>query len=149
MIRRLLALLLALGLVFGYGTARAGSPVKVQIIDQLLDDDPTSITGARNVGNYEKVGFFVDYDETDSGSVVSIEITVDVSHDGSDDSWIDVSFFGTTETLQTSQTLSSDTNYHLWLNNRIQLPFVRLSIEATGSSATELADVDGYVVGLQ
>ena len=140
---------LLLGILVGVfllacSTAFAGS-VSKQIIDQLLDDDPTSITGTWNTANFDRIAFFVDYDETDSGVLVSIEITVDISHDGTN--WIDADFSDFAAAGQTSETMTADGHYYCWFDNAMHVPYVRLSIVATGSAATELADVDGYVVG--
>jgi hypothetical protein len=148
--KKLIVLLLALGLVIGGGQpAQAGSPVKTQVIDVILDDDPTSITGTRKTANWERVGFYVDYDETDSGSAISVAITAEVSHDGTNfitASWFD---FAGGSTLQTTETLSTDASYVGWFDFNMQIPFVKLTITATGSSATELGDVDGFIVGLR
>lgn len=143
--KKLLVALLAAGLMLGsFGTALAGTQ-KIQIINQLLDDDPTSITGVRNTENYDRIAFFVDYDETDSGGLVSIAITVDISHDGTN--WIDADFSDFGAAGETTETLTDDGHYFCWLDNAMHIPYVRLSIVATGTTAVELADVDGYLVG--
>ena len=123
------------------------SAEKVQFIDTTLDDDPTSITGTRNTDDYKKIAFYVDYDETDSGSVVSITITAHISHDGTNfisASWFD---FAGGATLQSSEPMTADGSYVGWFDWNMQIPYVRLTVTATGSSATELADVDAYIVG--
>ena len=146
--KKLLTGLLAGLFLLACGVAQAG-PVKVNVIDDVtLDDDPTSTTGTWNTGNYERVGFYIDYDETDSGSVVSVAITAHISHDGTNfisASWFD--FAGGT-TLQTSETLTADSSYVGWFDDNMQIPYVRLTVTATGSSATELANIEGYIVGL-
>ena len=147
MIRKLLIGLLALGLlVGGYGTAQAGSPIKVQIIDQLLNDDPTSVEGTRDVSTYERVVFYVDYDETDSGSVVSIDITAEIYHDGTN--FITADFNDFDGTSQTTESLTSDGSYMAWFDFNIQIPIVKITVTGNGTSATELADVDVFVAGL-
>lgn len=146
--KKFLVYLLAGAFLFSCGIAQA-SGIRTHIIDQLLDDSPTSITGAWDISNYKKVAFFVDYDETDSGTVVSIAITAHISHDNTNFisySWYDIA--GTT-TLQTSETMSVDGNYVGWLEFEKHIPILRITITATGSTATELADVDVYICGIE
>lgn len=135
--------------LFACNAVQAGSPISTQVIDTTLDDDPTSITGAWNTGNLSRVAFYVVYDETDSGTVVSIAITAHISSDNSN--WISMDWYdiagGTTKV--TSETMSADGSYVGWFDPDIQIPYVRLTVTATGSTATELADVDAYIVGLQ
>ena len=126
------------------GVAWAG-PEKRQVIDTLLNAAPTSITGTWNTSDYNKIAFYVDYDETDSGSVVSIAITAHISHDGTN--WIAADFSDFDGIAQTSETLTADGSYMGWFDDNIQIPYVRITITATGSSGTELADVDGYITG--
>lgn len=123
------------------------SPVKVQIIDTELNDVTTSITGIRNTSGYNKIAFYVDLDETDSGSVVSIAITAHVSHDGTN--FIAADFSDFDGTGQTSETMSADGSYVAWFDWNIQIPYVRITVTATGSSATELADVDVFITGVK
>lgn len=148
--RMLAVLLLALGLLFGgLSPAYAAGADKIHIIDQLLDNAPTSITGALDISSYKKVAFFVDYDETDSGGLVSIAITAHISHDNTNFisySWYDIA--GTT-TLQTNETMTADGNYVGWLEVDKHIPILRITITATGSTATELADVDCFIAGIR
>ena len=146
MIKRKFVLLLAFMLIAGGAFA---SPEKKQVINTILDDSPTSITGTWNTDDYKKVAFYIDYNETDSGSVVSIAITAHISHDGTN--WISASWFDFSggSTLQSSETLTADGSYVGWFDWNMQIPYVRITITATGSSATELADVDGYIVGVR
>lgn len=148
--KKVLVLLLALGLVLcNYSPAQAATSRKIQIIDQLLDADPTSITGARDMSNYKKVMFFVDYDETDSGTVVSIAITAHISHDNTNFiaySWYDMASL---TTLVTSETMSTDGVYVGWFEPDRLLPIVRITITASGTDASELADVDCYILGIE
>lgn len=128
------------------GQALAGID-SVQIINTTLDDDPTSITGTRNIADYGKVGFYVVYDETQVGNSISVAVTLHVSHDGTN--WITGYFydFAGGTTLQTSETLSSDGSYVFWLPAALQVPYARVTITATNSDADDLADVDCFVTG--
>ena len=101
------------------------------------------------MSNYDKVAFFLVYDETDSGSAISVAITAHISHDNTNFisyNWYDIA--GTT-TLQTTETLTSDGTYVGWLETLKLVPIIRFTVTATGSSATELGDVDVFVVGIR
>jgi hypothetical protein len=147
--KKLLVLLLVFGLLCCGTIAQAGSPVEKEVIDVILDDDPTEITGYWNTGNFERVAFFVVYDETQVGNAISIAITVDVSRDGT--TWLDASYYDVAggATLQTTETLNADSSYYGWFDNTMQIPFVRVSIVATNTDVDDLADVTAYIVGLQ
>jgi len=137
-------LLIGLAVLVVFGIVYAGTS-KIQIVDQTLDGTTTSITGIRNVSDYDKIAFFVDYDETDTDTVVSVAVTVDISHDGTN--WIDADFSDFGGAGETSETLSVDGYWYCWLDDNMQLPYVRLSISATGTTDTLLADIDAYLVG--
>lgn len=126
------------------------SPINKTLISETqLDDDPTSVTGTYNVQDYEKVAFFVEYDETEVGNSISIAITLDYSYDNTN--FVTGYFYdlagGTT--LQTSETLSSDGWYYLWLSPDWQITYVRVTITATNSDADDLATVTAYLIGLK
>ncbi len=148
--KKFLVLLLALGLVLGsYSPAQAAAARKIQIIDQLLDADPVVITGAWDMSNYKKVSFYVDYDETDSGSAVSVTVTAHISHDNINFisySWFDMASL---TTLVASEVLSADANYVGFFEPDRNLPIVRITITASGTDASELADVDCYLIGIE
>ena len=141
--KKLLSLIVGL-LLIGSTTVWAG-PDKVQIINTLLDDDPTSITGSWNISDAEEVAVFVDYDETEVGNLVSASVSVDVSHDNTN--WIDTKFYDVTggTTLQTSETLSGDSNYVLWLKKDWYHPYIRVSVSGTNTDDDDTADIDAYV----
>ena len=130
--------------LFTCGIAQAGS-VNIHIIDQLLDDDPTEIVGVYNTENFDRIAFFVEYDETDSGAAVSIDITIGISRDGVN--WIVADFSDFGAAGEVTENMTADGHYYCWLDNAMHIPYVRLEIVATGSTALELADVDGYIVG--
>ena len=124
------------------------SPLSKTIITETqLDDSPTSITGTYNISDYNKAAFFVKYDETQVGNAISVAVTMDFSYDGTNwvtGYWYD---FAGGATLQTSETLSSDGWYYLWLDPDWQIPYVRVTITATNSDADDLATVTAYLVG--
>jgi len=82
----------------------------------LLDNAPTSVaSGFIYVLDYRAVGFYLTYDETETGGGVEIVTTVQYSYDGTASlagSFYDVAG-GTT--LQTTDTITADANYLFWL----------------------------------
>lgn len=152
MFKKVAVLLLALMLIGGVAFA---SPVNKTIISETqLDDDPTSVTSSTvNIQDYKKVGFWVEYDETQVGASVSAAVTLDVSYDGTN--WLDVYFYdiaGTT-TAQTSETISSDGWYYCALPDAYlsagTIPYVRMVITATNTDADDLAVVTAYLTGIK
>jgi len=140
----LLGILLATSLVF------AAADNKTIISSTTLDDDPTSVTSSTfNIQDYEKVAFFVSYDETEVGNSVSIAITLDVSYDGSN--WIDASFYdyGGGTTFQTTESLTADGWYVCWFEPDLNVPYVRMVITATNTDSDDLAVVTAYLAGVK
>jgi len=141
-----------LGIAIATSVAFA-SPVSINLIAETqLDDDPTSITGTWGVSDFEKVGFWVEYDETEVGNSISVAVTMHFSYDNTN--WVSGYFYDLAGglTTQTSETLSSDGWYFCWLNSIIGNPmptYVRLTITATNSDADDLATVTAYLVGVK
>ena len=130
-------------------TAQASQINKTLISTTQLDDDPTSITGTINVQDYDKVGFWVSYDETQVGLAISLAVTITVSYDGTNfvsGSFMDVAG-GTTP--QTSETLSSDGWYFFWLDADWPYKYVLVTLTATNTDADDLASVACYVAGMK
>jgi hypothetical protein len=129
------------------GIAWASPVNKTLISETQLDNDPTSVTGTYNVQDYSKVAFFVKYDETEVGNSISIAVTMHFSYDNSN--WVTGYFYDMAggSTLQTSETLSSDGWYYCYLDNKWQIPYVRMTITATNSDADDLATVTAYMIG--
>ena len=145
MFRKLSGLLIAFMLTVGPAFA---APVSKTIIELTrLDDSPTSATSSSaNIQDYERVAFFVNYDETEVGGV-SAAVTLDISYDGTN--WIDASFYDYAggATLQTSETLTADGWYYCWFNKDLNVPYVRMVVAATGSDTDDLIDVTAYLTG--
>ena len=143
---------LCLGFLLMCNMVFAGTINKTLIADTQLDDDPTSITGTYNVQDYSKVGFWVDYDETQVGNAISVAVTVHFSYDNTN--WVTGYFYDLAGglTTQTSETISSDGWYFFWLNSEIGNPmpnYVRVTITATNTDTDDLADVICYLVGVK
>lgn len=110
-----------------------------------LDADPTAVSGTARLTSAEKTAFLVRYDETEVGGI-SVAITVQISDDNT--TWIASSFhdFAGGATLQTSETLTADGNYYLWLSPDITAPYVKLIVTATGSDADDTAVVSARII---
>jgi len=145
MIRKLvLAFLVCL---FMTGQALAAPISKTIIAETQLDDDPTSVTGTWNISDFKKAAVFVDYDETEVGNSISLAVTMSYSYDNT--TWVTGYFHDLAggATLQTTETLSSDGWYYLWLDPDWELLYIRLTLTATNSDADDLATVIAYLVG--
>lgn len=122
---------------------------KAQVIEATtLDADPTSASGIVDVRGADRLAFFVNYDETEVGGIQAA-VTVDISYDG--ETWLDASFYDYAggSTLQTSETLTTDSNYYFWMNKDLVVPYVRVVIAATGSDADDTAVVSATMVSAQ
>ncbi len=127
--------------------AFAGVDNRTIITETALDDDPTSVTGTWNISDYSKVAVFVDYDEAETGGGLSVAVTMEYSYDNSN--WVTGYFhdFAGGATLQTTEALSADGWYYLWLDTDWQIPYMRLTLTATGSDVDDIATVASYLVG--
>ena len=144
---RKLFLILTL-LIFVPSMCFAGIVNKTIIAETQLDDNPTSVTSSTfNIQDYDKVAFFIKYDETEVGNSISIAVTFDTSYNGSD--WVDASFhdYAGGATLQTSETISSDGWYYCWFDPDLSIRYVRAVITATNSDTDDLATVTAYMIG--
>lgn len=139
----LLTLFLILICSLGYAEGRTVSSVIVPTT--TLDADPTSASGTKEVRSADKIACIVSYDETQVGGI-SATVTVDVSEDGV--TWLDASFYDYAggATLQTSESLTSDSNYYFWFNRDLAMPYVRVVIAATGSDADDTAIVSAKLI---
>lgn len=137
--------LFLIGLLFCQPVFAARTSVESIVATTTLDADPTSASGSKYIGNAEKVGVFVTYDETQVGGI-SAAVTAQISWDGV--TWLSASFydFAGGSTLQTSETLSADGNYYFWLDDAIVAPYLKVIITATGSDADDTAIVAAKLV---
>ena len=138
---------------FLVGSVNAGE-FRRKIIDNItLDDDPVGVSSSTvNAAQFESVGFFFEYDESQPSGNVSVEVTVDFSYDGT--TWIDGGFYdiANSTVLQTSETISADgTDYFFWLEKAMNPSRVRVkAIAGTGvTDANNTATIDCWVVGKQ
>ena len=111
-----------------------------------LDDDPTLIaSGAITISEYQRVGIFWTYDETEVGGGVSGALTVTVSPDGTN--YFSAPFFDTAggATPQTTESLTADGNYIAWLDKNIPFAYMKVTITGTGTDADDTILTNVYV----
>jgi len=111
-----------------------------------LDDSPTSVTSdGVLVEQYDKVCIWVTYDETEVGLAISAAVTIEVSYD--DTTYVSANFYDYTggSTLQTSETISSDSMYLLWMDRDMSVRYVRVKIVATNTDADDILSVSANI----
>ena len=136
--------------LFITGQSWASQDIKTLVDGITLNDTVTSTNGVDYLGDAEKVGFFVSYDETDATAALSIAVTAQISSDNSN--WIDASFLdyaGGVATFVTSETISSDGWYYFWFPQDLTIPYVKIILTPTGHDATHTALVNVYSIRKQ
>lgn len=129
------------------GVALAGQVLTSQIVDTTFNAVTTTVNStATLVQGYDKVAFFVKYDETEVGNSISAAVSLQISYDNSN--WLAASFYDYAggATLQTSETISADGYYYCWFNKDLCVPYVRMVVTATNTDADDVLDVDAYIV---
>ena len=145
--KRILAVVL-IALFLICGVASAANVVSKEMMNYSFDN--TTPFGATSdtiaIQGFDKVAFFVTYNETETGGGVSAAVTVDVSTD--DSTWLDASFYDYAggSTLQTSETISADGSYYMWFNKDLTVPYARVVINATGTDVDDLLSVQVWEV---
>ena len=126
--------------------ANASQVRKTLIAETTLNADPVAVEDSINIGDAERVSFFVTYDETEVGGGVSVAVTMQISYDGT--TWLAASFYDYAggATLQTSETISADGSYYCWFNPDMAIPQVKLILTATGTDVNDTVDVISYIV---
>jgi hypothetical protein len=130
------------------GRLKVTENVAIAIIPAtLLDNSPTSVTSATlPAGEYQKLAFFVIYDETQVGNTVSGTLTIEISWDNL--VWQAASFYDYAggATLQTSEVISADGQYYCWFNKDLAVPYVHAIFTGTNTDAddTILVTVNAY-----
>jgi len=112
------------------------------IAETRLDADPTSVTSSGvDVSQYDKVAFWVTYDETESGGGVSMDITLEISYDNV--TWLSAKFYDYTgaATLQTTENLAADASYYFYWNRDLNIPWARVKCVGNATDADDLIDV--------
>lgn len=136
-----------LGIVIATSVAFASPDNKRIIAETTLTTQGNVTSTTWNIQEYDKVGFFVNYDETEVGNTLSGIVTIDISYDGTN--WIDASFYDYAggATLQTSETISADGWYFCWLDNPHNIPYVRLAVEDVDTDTDDTIVITSYLTG--
>jgi hypothetical protein len=138
--KKVLSLVLAICLLAV--PVQAADMIRQQVITATtLDDDPTSVSSTAIVNKgYERIGFLLVLDETDSGNDTSGTITVDYSYDNT--TWVTgMGFYNSTAPLTvvtsiaTNAGASTDQNVMIWLDGKVAAPYVRVTVTITGGAA--------------
>ena len=110
-----------------------------------LDADPTSVTSAAiTITEYQRVGIFWDYNETEVGGV-SGALTIQVSPDNV--TYFSAPFFDTAggATPQTTETLTADGTFICWLDKNIPFSYMKVIVTGTGTDADDTILTSVYV----
>ncbi len=114
------------------------------IATTLLDDAPTEVTSdGLDVSQFDKVAFWVTYNETQVALSISAVITLEISYD--DTTYLSAKFFDFDggATLQSSETISSDSTYYFYWNRDLAVRFARVKVVATNTD-----DDDTLLIGV-
>jgi hypothetical protein len=131
------------------GIAYAG-PVKKEIVafTNLTNASNSVGSGSINIQGWEKPTFWVVLDETDTGTKINTTITIDGSVDGTN--WITGIGFADmaapTAYTQTSEVITADSNYVVWLSPDPSLSIIRLNINSTPDVVTNFCNVTAYLL---
>ena len=119
--------LLVLGLMLICVPVQAKDAFKGSVLATTrLDDAPTSVTSSGvDVSQYDKVAFWVTYDETEVGGGVSGAITLEVSYD--DTTYTAARFYDYAggATLQTTESIAADATYLFWMDKDMSVKYAR------------------------
>lgn len=127
------------------------------VAGDTLDDSPTATysTTLTNAG-YERIMFFVHYDETDPGTDTTVTLTIDSSFDNSN--WReDIGFYSATApstvitSLLSCTGASDDDNEAVIIDAKESAPYYRVQFTGTGTAAggTDQVVVNAYYAVLE
>ena len=141
MIKKLVLVLAILALLIA--PVEAGSSVRrvIPATDLTKGNSETAITLATR--GMEKLTVFFEYSQN---GTVPLDITFDVSYDGSN--WLDAKFYDYTggATLQTSEQLTSDTWYYAYWINELKAPYIRIHTIGNTWTTNSTATITVYVI---
>ncbi|RJO64153.1 MAG: hypothetical protein C4540_04545 [Candidatus Omnitrophota bacterium] len=111
-----------------------------------------NVTTATNTTGYltlinEKTAFFVKYVESGAVANLSLTVTPQISYDNSN--WINMTFYDIAggATLQTGETIASNSTYYFWFPDAAVVPYSRINMVAVNSTASDTMSVQAYIVG--
>lgn len=144
--KKVLGLLVAFMLVCGI--ANAANTANKRIANLSFNAVTTAdVSDTVTLMGYDKIAFYVVYDETEVGKSISAAVTIDVSYDGTN--WLTGMAFldiAGGATYQTTQTISADGWYVFWLTQDPCVPYLRVAVAATNTDADDLLNVKVYMV---
>ena len=129
------------------GSAHAVTCLNTRVMNTTFNNVITSANSDTVTAlGYNKIAFFVVYDETEVGNSISAAITCEISYDGTH--WQSASFYDYAggSTLQTSETISSDGSYYFWFNKDLCVPYVHVHVAATNTDIDDVLNVKVYAV---
>lgn len=112
-----------------------------EIVNQLLDDDPVSVTSAGfEIGDKQKVSFILVYDETEVGGV-SGDLTLEVSPDNTN--WYALNaFYNNAGTIVSTVNYTADATDTFHLPEFVTYPYVRAVFTGTGTDADDTIQIN-------
>ncbi len=144
--KHLVALLVACLLIAG--PVLAGNVIVKEVMNTTFDDSTVSdTTEDLSIQGYDKVAFFVNYDETEVGGPnVHVALSLDLSCPGTI-SYVPADFSDFAGDSQVSEDLTTDGTYYFWLAEEIVTPYARVKAVAEHTNANDLANVRIYLIG--
>ena len=130
----------------------AGQVWAVQTVERVIasttfQNATSSATGMTYVGDAQKVGFLLSYDETQTGNSVSATVTTQFSRDGT--TFLAVPFYdfaGGATTFKTWGSISTDGSYYFWLDPDITIPQVKINVIGQQIDNNDTTVIDLYAI---
>jgi transcriptional regulator of NAD metabolism len=112
------------------------------IVNQLLDDAPTSYTSAGfEIGSKKKVSFVLVYDETETGGGVSGAVTLEVSPDNSN--WYALNaFYNNAGTIVSTVNYTADATDTFHLPEFVTYPYIRATFTGTATDVDDTIQIN-------
>ena len=106
-----------------------------------LDDDPTSVTSdALDISQYDKIVFWVTYDETEAVAVSGFFV-ITASYDNVNYEAVKFYDYDHPTTLQQNENFAVDKNYYCWWNRDLNMRYVKVGMVGIGTDASDLIDI--------
>lgn len=126
--------LVVMALFLMVGAAHAAQ-IQKTLTNETLDTTNTDTGWLQSyIGDSDRVAFFVTRNADCPTAGVTVEVTLQVSADGTN--WTDIKWYdlagGTT--AQVTETISNNGTYLLWLDRDIAMPHVRIKVVGSATS---------------
>lgn len=131
----------------------AGQLTKTILSATSIDDSPTLATSdVLRIFNHETTAFYITYAEraaNTSGVSATVKVEGAYLDTLADGNWQTIPFFDTAGgvTPQTSEVITNDGIYYLWLSPDMLVPYVRVTATGTDVNSTNTIDVTVRAVG--